>query len=83
MRPYCHLTPSLQARRRQPDEVLQRRSRGVYTSILLLALGLWPTACGLRSDGDTLLLVVDQVGSACHTGERTCFDADVLLPAED
>jgi phosphoribosyl-AMP cyclohydrolase len=21
---------------------------------------------------------VDQVGSACHTGDRTCFDADVL-----
>ena len=20
----------------------------------------------------------DQVGSACHTGDRTCFDADVL-----
>lgn len=33
----------------------------------------------LDCDGDTLLLVVDQVGAACHTGERTCFDADVLL----
>jgi phosphoribosyl-AMP cyclohydrolase len=22
---------------------------------------------------------VDQVGSACHTGDRSCFDADVLL----
>jgi phosphoribosyl-AMP cyclohydrolase len=22
---------------------------------------------------------VDQVGKACHTGDRTCFDADVLL----
>jgi phosphoribosyl-AMP cyclohydrolase len=21
---------------------------------------------------------VDQVGAACHTGDRTCFDADVL-----
>ena len=37
----------------------------------------------LDCDGDTLLLVVDQVGAACHTGERTCFDADVLLPADD
>lgn len=27
-------------------------------------------------DGDTLLLTVDQVGPACHTGARTCFDAD-------
>ena len=31
----------------------------------------------LDCDGDTLLLMVDQVGSACHTGARTCFDADV------
>ncbi|MGO1049742.1 phosphoribosyl-AMP cyclohydrolase [Crossiella sp. CA198] len=37
----------------------------------------------LDCDGDTLLLVVDQVGAACHTGERTCFDADVLLRMED
>ena len=24
-------------------------------------------------DGDTLLLLVDQVGVACHTGKRRCF----------
>ena len=24
-------------------------------------------------DGDTLLVLVDQVGVACHTGERSCF----------
>ncbi len=24
-------------------------------------------------DGDTLLLVVEQTGPACHTGEKTCF----------
>ncbi|HLU71924.1 MAG TPA: phosphoribosyl-AMP cyclohydrolase [Nonomuraea sp.] len=34
----------------------------------------------LDCDGDTLLLRVDQVGAACHTGDRTCFDAD-RLPA--
>jgi len=32
----------------------------------------------LDCDGDTLLVVVDQVGAACHTGDRTCFDADLL-----
>lgn len=35
-------------------------------------------------DGDTVLLRVDQVGPACHTGTRTCFDApDRVLLAEE
>lgn len=33
----------------------------------------------LDCDGDTLLVVVDQSGPACHTGATTCFDADRLL----
>ncbi len=33
----------------------------------------------LDCDGDTLLVLVDQTGPACHTGARTCFDADRLL----
>jgi phosphoribosyl-AMP cyclohydrolase len=36
----------------------------------------------LDCDGDTVLLEVDQVGAACHTGDRTCFDADQLLAPE-
>ena len=36
----------------------------------------------LDCDGDTVLLEVDQVGAACHTGNHSCFDADVLLGPE-
>jgi phosphoribosyl-AMP cyclohydrolase len=36
----------------------------------------------LDCDGDAVLLEVDQVGAACHTGAHTCFDADMLLGPE-
>lgn len=32
----------------------------------------------LDCDGDSLLLRVEQVGVACHTGDRTCFDSGAL-----
>jgi phosphoribosyl-AMP cyclohydrolase len=35
----------------------------------------------LDCDGDAVLVRVDQVGPACHTGTRTCFDADELTVA--
>lgn len=38
-------------------------------------------------DADTLLLLVDQTGPACHTGRRTCFyqvaeDGDLTIDSE-
>ena len=42
-------------------------------------------------DGDTLLLLVDQTGVACHTGRRSCFyravrdgqDVEIAAPLAD
>jgi phosphoribosyl-ATP pyrophosphohydrolase/phosphoribosyl-AMP cyclohydrolase len=31
----------------------------------------------LDCDGDSLLLQVEQLGAACHTGDRTCFHNSV------
>ncbi|MGX5770100.1 phosphoribosyl-AMP cyclohydrolase [Microbacterium trichothecenolyticum] len=31
-------------------------------------------AASLDCDGDTILVEVEQIGAACHTGTRTCFD---------
>ncbi len=42
----------------------------------------WVKAVRLDCDGDTVLLQVDQEGPACHTGERTCFDADLVWEAD-
>jgi len=37
----------------------------------------------LDCDGDSLLVRVDQVGAACHTGDRTCFQAGALAVATE
>jgi len=38
----------------------------------------WVKSVALDCDGDAVLVKVDQVGAACHTGDRTCFDAALL-----
>jgi phosphoribosyl-AMP cyclohydrolase / phosphoribosyl-ATP pyrophosphohydrolase len=38
-------------------------------------------ALRLDCDGDTLLALVEPVGPACHTGQRTCFHRGELAPA--
>ena len=35
-------------------------------------------SAALDCDADTLLVRVEQVGVACHTGTRTCFDGDPI-----
>jgi phosphoribosyl-AMP cyclohydrolase len=41
----------------------------------------WVRSVALDCDGDTVLVQVDQVGPACHTGSRTCFDGQALAVA--
>ena len=40
----------------------------------------WVREVRVDCDGDALLVLVDQEGAACHTGERSCFFR--TLPAE-
>ncbi|WP_045875442.1 phosphoribosyl-AMP cyclohydrolase [Pseudofrankia sp. DC12] len=41
----------------------------------------WVRSVALDCDGDALLVQVDQVGPACHTGTPTCFDGSDLAAA--
>lgn len=34
-------------------------------------------------DGDTLLIKVDQVGAACHTGNKSCFYREFKIGGND
>jgi phosphoribosyl-AMP cyclohydrolase len=48
----------------------------------------WVREVRLDCDGDTVLIKVHQEGSACHTGDRTCFDrrplsAVIVQPSEE
>jgi len=41
----------------------------------------WVKEVHLDCDSDTVLVKVDQVGAACHTGAASCFDAGALQVA--
>lgn len=38
----------------------------------------WVKSVALDCDGDALLVSVDQIGPACHTGTRSCFQDQLL-----
>ena len=40
-------------------------------------------SASLDCDGDTILLVVEQQGAACHTGERSCFFTPLAARQDD
>ena len=46
----------------------------------LAATRQYVRGAALDCDGDTLLVQVEQVGPACHTGAHACFDVDPLAP---
>ena len=60
------------------------RSRGQYW-VKGETSGHTQQVCEVRldCDGDTILLIVDQVGPACHTGMTTCFDVHPPLLEDD
>ncbi len=75
------------------DEALQRTlTEGRVTFWSRSRQGVWRKgdtsghrqyvkSVALDCDGDALLIQVDQVGAACHTGTRTCFEAGGELEA--
>ena len=64
---------------------------GVLTGVIAVVLGIVVGMVGLlaavsslapSAQDATKVVKVDQTEGACHTGDRTCFDADVLLVEE-
>jgi phosphoribosyl-AMP cyclohydrolase len=42
--------------------------------------GQYVKSASLDCDADAILVMVEQVGPACHTGAHACFDVDPLQP---
>ena len=42
----------------------------------------WVRDVRLDCDGDALLVLVDQEGPACHTGERSCFHRELPVRSD-
>ena len=61
----------------RPRDVLEPQPAGVLGQGRDLRPPQWVREVRLDCDGDALLVPVDQEGPACHTGARTCFDADM------
>ena len=63
-------------------DVLEPQPAGVLAQGRHLAATSSTSArCALDCDGDALLVRSTRSGAACHTGDRTCFDAGDLAPS--
>jgi phosphoribosyl-AMP cyclohydrolase len=54
---------------RSRDELWEKGATSGHTQKVI--------SIALDCDGDALLLKVEQVGAACHTGDRTCFHREI------
>jgi phosphoribosyl-AMP cyclohydrolase len=50
---------------------LKGETSGHYQDVLSIAFDC---------DSDCILLLVNQTGAACHTGERSCFHSEIAMP---
>jgi phosphoribosyl-AMP cyclohydrolase len=54
---------------RSRDELWEKGATSGHTQKVI--------SIALDCDGDALLLKVEQIGAACHTGDRTCFHREI------
>ncbi len=56
---------------RSRDELWEKGATSGHTQKVI--------SIALDCDGDALLLRVEQIGAACHTGDRTCFHQEISV----